>query len=286
VKIVRRKSELRDALGGARRDGARIGLVATMGALHAGHLSLVREARRTCDVVVATVFVNPTQFRPGEDLEAYPRDEEGDAKLLAAQDVDVLYAPATDDVYPPGFATAVEVSGLTEVLCGDPGRRGPEHFRSVTTVVAKLLNRVQPDVAFFGQKDAQQASVIRRMVRDLDFPVHVEVMPTVREPDGLALSSRNRYLTPDERRRAAAIHRALDAASKAAAGGAPVSEAIDAARAELASEGIEPEYVEARDAEDLTPAESFNGRPILVALAARIGSARLIDNVVIEGKGS
>jgi pantoate--beta-alanine ligase len=286
VKVVRRKPQLRGALAEPRRQGEGIGLVPTMGALHEGHLSLVREARRACDVVVVSLFVNPTQFSPQEDLDDYPRDEERDIELLAAEGVDVLYAPPLSEVYPTGFATAVEVSGLTEVLCGDPGRRGPGHFRGVATVVAKLLNAVQPEVAFFGQKDAQQVAVIRRMVRDLDFPVRIEVLPTVRGRDGLALSSRNRYMSAEERRRAAALHRALEAARRAASSGARIDAAIDAARSELAAAGIEPEYIEARDAEDLTPAESFNGRPVLVALAARVGPARLIDNIVIGGKTS
>jgi pantoate--beta-alanine ligase len=286
MKLVRTKAELRDALEPARAQGARIGLVPTMGALHDGHLSLVRAARRSCDTVVVSLFVNPAQFGAGEDLETYPRDEARDRELLGAEGVDVLFAPSAQEVYPDGFATAVEVEGLTEVLCGDPRQRGPDHFRGVTTVVAKLLNTVQPDVAFFGQKDAQQAIVVERMVRDLDFPVQIEVLPTVREPDGLALSSRNRYLSDGERRRAAALHRALEAAREAADRGAQVSAAIEAGRTQLAEEGIEPEYLEARDAEDLTPAESFNGRPILVAVCARIGAARLIDNIVIGGKKS
>ncbi len=166
-----------------------------MGYLHDGHLSLLRAARAECDLVVMSLFVNPTQFGPGEDLDRYPRDEERDLRLAAEAGVDLVYAPAVEEVYPDGFATAVEVGGnLTSVLDGDPGRRGPEHFRGVTTVVAKLFNSVGPDVAYFGQKDAQQAAVIRRMARDLDFPVRIEVLPTVREPDGLAMSSRNAYL--------------------------------------------------------------------------------------------
>jgi pantoate--beta-alanine ligase len=277
-------ADVRDALSAARRDGARIGLVPTMGALHEGHLALVREARRDCDVVVVSLFVNPAQFGPGEDLEAYPRDEAADAELLEGEGVDVLFAPSAEEVYPPGFATSVEVSGLTEVMEGDPAHRGAGHFRGVTTVVAKLLNAVGPQVAYFGQKDAQQAVVIRRMARDLDFPVEIEVLPTVREPDGLALSSRNRYLDHSERARAAGLHRALERAHDAAVAGAPVAEVLDAARAQLASDGISPEYLEARDAEDLSPVQSFNGRPILIALAARIGSARLIDNLVIQGR--
>jgi pantoate--beta-alanine ligase len=283
VKLVRTKGELRHALASPRRRGDRIGLVPTMGAIHEGHLSLIREARRSCEHVVVSLFVNPTQFGPGEDLEDYPRDEPRDSRIAEAEGVDLLYAPAVEEVYPDGFATAVEVEGLTEVLDGEAGRRGPEHFRGVTTVVAKLLNTVQPDVAFFGQKDAQQAVVIRRMVRDLDFPAQIEVLPTVREPDGLALSSRNRYLSGEERERAAALSRALRAAEAAAGDGASVSAALAAARAVLESAEIDPEYLEARDAEDLTPAQSFNGRPVLIALAARVGHARLIDNVVIGG---
>ena len=179
-----------------------------MGYLHEGHLSLLRAARAECDLVVMSLFVNPTQFGPGEDLDRYPRDEERDLRLAAEAGVDFVYAPPVEEVYPEGFATAVEVGGpLTEVLDGDPARRGPGHFRGVTTVVAKLFNSVGPDVAYFGQKDAQQAAVIRRMVRDLDFPVRIEVLPTVREADGLAMSSRNAYLDagrPRARRRALA----------------------------------------------------------------------------------
>ena len=284
MRTVRTKAELREALVAPRREGSSIGLVPTMGAFHEGHLSLIRAARRACEVVVVTLFVNPTQFRPGEDLDSYPRDEARDLELAEDEGVDLLFAPHAGEIYPAGFATAVEVSGLTEVLDGAPELRGPEHFRGVTTVVAKLLNIVQPDVAYFGQKDAQQAIVIRRMVRDLDFPVRIEVLPTVREADGLAMSSRNRYLTGDERERAAALHRALRAAEKAAASGdRSVNAALAAARAELRDAGIEPEYLEARYAEDLTPAESLNGRPVLVALAARVGRARLIDNTMIGG---
>ncbi|HZA89470.1 MAG TPA: pantoate--beta-alanine ligase [Solirubrobacterales bacterium] len=284
MRTVRTKAELRERLVAPRREGRSIGLVPTMGAFHEGHLSLIRAARKGCEVVVVTLFVNPTQFRPGEDLDSYPRDEPRDVELAEAEGVDLLFAPSAGEMYPAGFATAVEVSGLTEVLDGAPELRGPEHFRGVTTVVAKLLNIVQPDVAFFGQKDAQQAIVIRRMVRDLDFPVRIEILPTVRESDGLAMSSRNRYLTEDDRERAVALHRALSAAEEAAAGGGrTVEAALAAARAELRDAGIEPEYLEARYTEDLTPAESLNGRPVLVALAARVGRARLIDNTVIGG---
>jgi pantoate--beta-alanine ligase len=282
--VARTVAELRAALDGHRRAGRTIGLVPTMGYLHEGHLSLLRAARKRCDVVVMSLFVNPTQFGPGEDLDSYPRDEGRDLALAEGEGVDVVYAPAAEEVYPPGFATAVEVGGgLTDVLDGDPDRRGPGHFRGVTTVVAKLFNSVGPDIAFFGQKDGQQATVIRRMARDLDFPVEIAVEPTIREPDGLAMSSRNSYLSPEERKRALALSRALRATADAvAAGERDVGAALAAGRAELDAAGIEPEYLEARDAEDLSAVSSFNARPVLVAVAARVGKARLIDNVVIR----
>jgi pantoate--beta-alanine ligase len=282
MRVVETKAELRAALDAPRREGRTIGLVPTMGFLHAGHVSLLDAARAECNVVVMSLFVNPAQFGPGEDLDRYPRDRERDEELAREAGVDLLYAPDAGEVYPEGFATTVEVGGLTEVLCGHPGSRGPEHFRGVTTVVAKLLNAVGPDVAYFGQKDAQQAIVIRRMARDLDFPVRIEVRPTVREPDGLALSSRNSYLDLADRRRAPALHAALASAEAAAAPGTSTEAALAAARAVLAEAGIEPEYIEARDAERLEPIETFNGRPVLVAVAARVGGARLIDNVIIE----
>jgi pantoate--beta-alanine ligase len=280
--VLRAKAALRARLDERRREGQTIGLVPTMGYLHDGHLSLLRAARAECDVVVMSLFVNPTQFAPGEDLERYPRDEERDLRLASEAGVDFVYAPAIEEVYPEGFATAVEVGGnLTSVLDGDPGRRGPEHFRGVTTVVAKLFNSVGPDVAYFGQKDAQQAAVIQRMARDLDFPVRIEVLPTVREADGLAMSSRNAYVDAGDRARAAAISRALRAAERGAREES-LPAGLDAARRELAAAGIEPEYLEARDAESLQPAAALNGRPILVAVAARVGAARLIDNVLIR----
>jgi len=222
MKLVRTKRALRDQLLPARAAGRSVGLVPTMGYLHDGHLSLLRAARDRCELVVMTSFVNPAQFRSDEDLASYPRDEERDAGLAATAGVDLLYAPPTSEVYADGHATSVIVDGITEVLCGDPGRRGTEHFRGVTTVVAKLFNTVQPDVAFFGQKDAQQAIVIERMVRDLDFPVEIVVMPTIREQDGLAMSSRNSHLSPDERRRATALNQALEAVRERAEGGAGI----------------------------------------------------------------
>jgi pantoate--beta-alanine ligase len=284
MKVVRTRAELRTAVTAAREAGLSVGLVPTMGALHDGHLALLAAARERCGYVVMSLFVNPAQFRPGEDLDSYPRDEGRDAALAAGAGVDLVYAPALEEVYPEGFATTVAVGGgLTDVLDGDPSRRSPEHFDGVTTVVAKLFNAVGPDLAFFGQKDAQQAVVVTRMARDLDFTVEIVVVPTVREADGLAMSSRNVYLGDDDRRRAAALSRALRAAESAvAAGERSVDAVLEAARAELDEAGIEPEYVEARDAETLAPVESFNGRATVIALAARVGPARLIDNVVIE----
>jgi pantoate--beta-alanine ligase len=207
--------ELRRAVAEARARGLRIGLVATMGALHDGHLSLVGRARADCGLVVMSLFVNPTQFDSGADLAAYPRDADRDARLAAGAGVDILFAPPVDVVYPPGFATTVTVAGVTDGLCGQ--HRGAGHFAGVATVVAKLFNMVAPDVAYFGQKDAQQVAVIRQLVRDLDIPVRIEACPTVREPDGLAMSSRNARLDPVERRRAVGLRRALRAAVEAAA---------------------------------------------------------------------
>jgi pantoate--beta-alanine ligase len=279
---LRTKAELRSALEPARRAGRTIGLVPTMGFLHEGHLSLIRAARAECDLVVMSLFVNPTQFDPNDDLDRYPRDEERDLRLAAEAGADLVFAPPVNEVYAADASTEVEVTGpLTGVLDGDSGRRGPEHFRGVTTVVAKLFNLVGPDVAYFGQKDAQQAVVIRRMVRDLDFPVRIKVMPTVREPDGLAMSSRNAYLEPADRERATALSRALAAAERGARAGS-LADGLAAARAELDAAGIEPEYLEARDAETLEPVERLGERPVLVAIAARVGAARLIDNALID----
>jgi pantoate--beta-alanine ligase len=283
ARVVRGVDELRAALAPARREGRTIGLVPTMGFLHDGHVSLLRAARAECDLVVMSLFVNPTQFGPNEDLDRYPRDEQSDLRQAGEAGVDLVFAPDLAEIYPDGAATAVEVTGgLTSVLDGDPARRGPGHFRGVTTIVAKLFNIVGPDVAYFGQKDAQQAAVIKRMVRDLNFPVRVEVMPTVREEDGLAMSSRNVYLDPAERARAVALARALAAAEQQALARDSLDAGLAAARIELAAVGIEPEYLEARDAETLEPVEGLTGRPILIAVAAKVGGARLIDNVVIE----
>jgi pantoate--beta-alanine ligase len=284
VKFVRAKDELRAQLAAARAEGHSVGLVPTMGFLHEGHLSLLRAARAECDLVVMSLFVNPTQFGPGEDLERYPRDEERDAELAAEAGVDLIYAPPLEEVYPEGFSTTVEVAGLTEVLCGDSTRRGPRHFRGVTTVVAKLFNAVQPDVAYFGQKDAQQVAAIRRMVRDLDFPLRIEALPIVREPDGLAMSSRNAYLGPEDRERATALSRALRAVERVAREES-LATGIEAGRRVLEAAEVEPEYLEARDAENLEPVAELGGRPVLIALAAQVGEARLIDNVTVWPEG-
>jgi pantoate--beta-alanine ligase len=285
VRTVRTVRELRGVLAPERRAGRTIGLVPTMGAFHGGHLSLIRRAREQCDVVVVSLFVNPKQFGPGEDLEHYPRDEERDARLAEAEGVDLLFAPPAAEVYPDGFATTVTVGDLTDVLDGAPDQRGASHFAGVATVVAKLFNMAGPDVAYFGQKDAQQALVIRKLVRDLDIPVRIEVCPTVRDDAGLALSSRNAYLSADERRRALGLSRALRAAEAAVESGRIDAPAVlAAARGELDAHGIEPDYLELRSATDLSPVERVNGSTLL-AVAARVGRARLIDNTILGGTG-
>lgn len=279
MQTVRSVAELRRELADSRRAGRRIGLVPTMGAFHDGHLSLMRRAREECDVVIVSLFVNPAQFGPTEDLASYPRDEAHDAELAAGIGVDVLFAPDVDEVYPPGFATTVSVRGVTEPLEG--AARGVEHFEGVATVVTKLFNMVGPDVAYFGQKDIQQTLVIKRFVRDLDLPVQIEVLPIVREPDGLALSSRNAYLSPEDRERAPALHRALEAAAQATARGERSAQAVlEAARDALRAAAIEPEYLEIVDPESLRPATQI-AAPVLLAVAAPVGRARLIDNAIL-----
>jgi pantoate--beta-alanine ligase len=280
MRTVRTVTDLREALRPARRAERTIGLVPTMGALHEGHLSLLRAARERCDVVVVSLFVNPTQFDEQADLRAYPRDEARDAELGAAAGADLLFAPPAAEVYRPGFATTVHVDGLTEVLEGE--HRGVAHFDGVATVVTKLLNMVGPDVAFFGQKDAQQALVVRRLVTDLDLPVEIDVRPTVREPDGLALSSRNARLAPAERERALALSRALEAARAAYAGDERDATALtDAARAAMIPFAVEPEYLALVHPETLAPLTSVDGDGALLAVAARVGSTRLIDNALL-----
>ena len=284
MRTVRTVAELRSVLAPTRRAGRTIGFVPTMGYYHDGHLSLMRRARSENEVVVVSLFVNPAQFAPGEDFEAYPRDEERDLRLAESEGVDVLFAPPVEAIYPTGFATTVTVSDLTDMLEGDEAQRGPEHFQGVTTVVTKLFNIAAPDVAYFGQKDAQQALVIRKLVRDLDIPVRIEVCPTIRDPDGLALSSRNAYLSPDERERALALSRALRAAEAAVATGTRDAAAVvAAARDELDRAGLEPDYLQLRSATDLSPVERVNGSTLL-AVAARLGRARLIDNAILGGE--
>ncbi|HSC73693.1 MAG TPA: pantoate--beta-alanine ligase [Gaiellaceae bacterium] len=255
MKVVRTTQELRLVLRDARR-----GLVPTMGAFHEGHLSLMRAARAECEQVVVSLFVNPTQFGAGDDIGRYPRDEQRDVRLAQEEGVDVLFAPSAQVMYPDGFATWVDVAAS-----GGEADARPGHFRGVATVCVKLFNLVRPDVAFFGQKDAQQAAVLRRVVRDLNIPVHLRILPTVRDEEGLALSSRNAFLSPEEREHALALPRALESARRA-------DDPVAAARAAL--NGLAPEYVELLRVGDAT----------LLTAAARVGATRLIDNVVVEGE--
>jgi pantoate--beta-alanine ligase len=280
MRTLRTVAELRVALGRPRQARRSIGLVPTMGYFHDGHLSLMRRAREECDVVVVSLFVNPTQFNDSGDLTAYPRDERRDAVLAAEVGVDYLFAPPIAEVYPPGFATSVSVRNVTDGLEGK--QRGRQHFDGVTTVVTKLFNMVAPDVAYFGQKDAQQTVVIRRLIRDLDIPVRIEICPTVRASDGLALSSRNAHLSPDERERAASLQRALQAARNLVLEGERDPAAvISAARSELASAHVEPDYFELVSVDTLVPVERIDG-DVLAVVAARVGATRLIDNTLMR----
>ena len=279
MRIVREIAELRTALESHRREGASIGLVPTMGFFHEGHLSLMRRARVDCDVVVVSLFVNPTQFNDAADLEAYPRDEARDAAIAQSGVVDFLFAPAASEMYQHDASTTITVGSVSEPLEGES--RGPGHFRGVATIVAKLLNIVQPSVAYFGQKDAQQALVVRRMVRDLDFPVRIEVCPTVREPDGLAMSSRNVRLAPVVRAQALALRRGLDAAVAAIAAGERNAARVEGrGRQAMEALGVEPEYFAVVSAATLAPTRSLSGE-VLIAVAARVGGVRLIDNEIV-----
>jgi pantoate--beta-alanine ligase len=279
MRTVRTVAGLRTALAPLRREERTTGLVPTMGALHEGHLSLIAGARGQCDTVVVTLFVNPAQFNERADLERYPRDEQRDAELAAAAGADILFAPSVEEVYPAGFATSVEVLGVTERLEG--ASRGSEHFRGVATVVTKLLCMAMPDVAYFGQKDAQQVLVIRRLAADLNLPVRIVALPTVRESDGLALSSRNALLAPAERERALALHAALEAASALSARGEHAAPAlIEAAHDVLRRFDVEPEYVALVEPDTLEPVTRLTGETLL-AIAARIGEVRLIDNTIL-----
>ncbi|QAY71148.1 pantoate--beta-alanine ligase [Xylanimonas protaetiae] len=284
MRIVRTVAELRETVGAHRAAGRRIGLVPTMGALHEGHLSLIRAARAGSDVVVVSVFVNPTQFDDPADLAAYPRAEDADVALAASAGADLVFAPEAPELYPSGYATTVTVTGpVTETLEG--AERGRGHFDGVATVVAKLLVAVAPDAAWFGAKDAQQVVVVRRVVADLGLPVRIEVGPTVREPDGLAMSSRNVRLSPDDRVRALALSRALRAVQGAADDGADAATARDAGLKELATAGVAPEYLALADPDTLEPVATLD-RPALALVAARVGEVRLIDNLLIDPFGA
>ncbi len=284
MKLVRTIAEMQELCRSARSAGQQLGLVPTMGALHEGHLSLVRAARSKTDVVAASIFVNPTQFGPSEDFSRYPRDLEKDCAFLEREGVELLFAPAVEEIYPAGAVTWVTVEGLSDRLCG---KSRPGHFRGVTTVVAKLFHIVEPDFAFFGQKDAAQHAIIRRMVRDLDIPVTIEVCPIVREPDGLALSSRNAYLGFEERKSALVLHRSLRRVRKLFERKERDSaKLIDAARQEFATEpGVRLDYFEIVNPDTLEPQARIEGKT-LVAVAAFVGKTRLIDNVVLEPEPS
>ena len=279
MRIVRTVTELRAVVAGWRTAGKRVALVPTMGALHAGHLALIAAGHRRAERVIATIFVNPKQFAAHEDLDRYPRQEAADAAALDAAGCDLLFAPGATEMYPPGFATTVSVAGVTADL---DGAARPGHFDGVAMVVAKLLNQAGADVAIFGEKDYQQLLTIRRLARDLDIPTDIVGHPTIREADGLALSSRNAYLTADERARAVALPRALTAAKGAIEAGRSVAAALAEAVATLTAAGFGPiDYVELRDAETLAPLTVLD-RPGRLLAAARLGNTRLIDNIGLD----
>ena len=275
IKEARTVSALRQAVAGWRGRGERVGLVPTMGAIHAGHQALAGAARGQCERVVASLFVNPKQFGPAEDFTAYPRDEAADFAAFEKAGVDLVFTPTVAEMYPPGFALAVRVGGVSEGL---DGAFRPGHFEGVATVVAKLLLQCLPDAAYFGEKDYQQLMVVRRLVRDLDIPVRIEGVPTLRETDGLALSSRNVYLSPEERRTAPLLYRVLCDAAARIIGGGDVAGVLDQGVAVLRGGGFAVDYLELRDAADLTPVELLAGPARLLA-AARLGRTRLIDNI-------
>jgi pantoate--beta-alanine ligase len=280
VKIVRTVPALRSALAPLRRAGKTIGVVPTMGFFHEGHKSLMLRSKAECDVTVVTLFVNPTQFNDPKDLAAYPRDEKKDSALAESAGVDFMFAPDASEIYPDGYSTTVAIRGLTEPLEG--ASRGVGHFDGVTTVVTKLFNIVQPDVAFFGQKDAQQALVVRKLARDLDLPVRIEVCPTVREADGLAMSSRNVRLKPAERPKALALRAGLDAAVKAISAGERRASAVERAGVTaMEGLGVKPEYFAAVPAGTLLSEDILTG-DVLIAVAARVGDVRLIDNEIVS----
>jgi len=280
MELLHTVAAVRQYVKAARQQGQSVGLVPTMGYLHEGHLTLARVARDQNDVVIMSIFVNPAQFGPREDLERYPRDLERDQKLAAAAGVDAIFAPGVEEMYPPAYATFVQVEGLTEVLCGVSR---PGHFRGVATVVSKLFNIVQPDRAYFGLKDYQQALVIKRMVRDLNFPLKIITVPTVREADGLALSSRNKHLTPAQRQSARALYQALKLGAALIHSGERRAEAVREAMAAaiLSRPETRIDYIAVNNAETLEPLTTINGR-VLLALAVWVGNTRLIDNLTLE----
>jgi pantoate--beta-alanine ligase len=280
LKICTTIHDMRSASRAARQTGQRLGFVPTMGALHEGHLSLVRAARVSSHLVAASIFVNPTQFGPNEDLAKYPRSFERDCEMLEREGVDFVFAPSVEEMYPAGAVTWVTVEELSGKL---DGRSRPGHFRGVTTVVAKLFHIVEPDTAFFGQKDAAQVAIIRRLVRDLNFPVEIVVCPIVREPDGLAMSSRNAYLDPEQRKQALLLHRSLMRVQQIAeAGERDVAKLSAAGRETFAKEhSVRLDYFEVVSPDTLDPANNLS-RGALVAVAAYVGTTRLIDNVLLE----
>lgn len=283
MEIINRKQRMASIARKLRRESKSVGFVPTMGALHEGHLALVKEARQMSDIVIVSIFVNPVQFGPNEDFERYPRDLTADAAMLAEYEVDYVFAPDTDEIYGPGFSTYVYVEGLTETL---EGASRPGHFRGVATVVTILLNSVRPDLAFFGSKDAQQVGVVKRLTRDLGFETEIVVVPTVREESGLAMSSRNAYLTEEEREKAAVIFQALRDAKAAFRSGERNATAI----AEIVEKKISSEplaridYVAVVSNDDLEPVDKIDDSEVLVAVAVRFGKVRLIDNIVLNRK--
>jgi pantoate--beta-alanine ligase len=279
MRICSTIEEMRAACRAARHGGKRLGFVPTMGALHEGHLSLVRAAKVSCDVVAASIFVNPTQFGPNEDLAKYPRSFERDRELLEKEGVGLLFAPSIQEMYPAGAVTWVTVEGLSSKL---DGRSRPGHFRGVTTIVAKLFHIVEPDAAFFGQKDAAQVAIVRRMVRDLNFPVEIVACPIMREQDGLAMSSRNAYLDPQQRKQALVLHRALMSMKKSwEAGEREAGKLLTVGRDELDGEGsVRLDYLEIVDPETLDLIQRATAGA-LVVVAAYVGATRLIDNIVL-----
>ena len=279
--VIRSVDALRCIVGDARRSGRRVGFVPTMGSLHQGHLSLIERAASACDLVVVSIFVNPTQFNDAADLAAYPRDEARDVELATGAGADVIFAPEVAEVYPDGFATRVHISGpITESLEG--AVRGPEHFHGVATVVAKLFAMVAPDAAFFGQKDAQQCVVVRRLITDLNLPIELVVCPTVREPDGLAMSSRNVHLSDEDRVRALALIEGLHIASAMVRAGEADTDALcDAVTKAMRCRSVTPDYVAIVDPNTLAPLARLD-RPAVIAVAGQVGPVRLIDNILVD----